>query len=149
MRIIKPAIIGIVVFFLVLTGITMLIPADQRISRAINIGAPKDRVAAMIADPRHWASWNKLSGDQLRVSVASASPDSILLDWVQADGKTFRGGFQLLQLRPDSLTVQWWFDFHLRWVPWEKIGSLVYDKQLGPPMEESLQTLKRLMENSP
>ncbi|MDP4151397.1 MAG: SRPBCC family protein [Bacteroidota bacterium] len=171
MRFIKLGLISIFVFFLVLTGLTLLFPSDQRISRAINIAAPRERVLAMVGDLRQWERWNKftsasglthvqfsspssgpgafLRADQLRVGIAAASPDSMRLNWDQSGGKSFRGGFQFLQLRPDSLTVQWWFDFHFRWYPWEKMSSLVFDKDLGPVMEESLNSLKQLMENSP
>jgi hypothetical protein len=90
-----------------------------------------------------------LSSDQLLVSESLAGPDRIEFNWRQTNGKNFTGGFNLLQLRPDSLTVQCWFDFHFRWYPWEKLGLLVYDKKLGPVMEESLAGLKRYVENSP
>jgi hypothetical protein len=43
-------------------------------------------------------------------------------------------------------TVQWYFDFVFRWYPWEKFSSIVYDKQLGPAMEKSLNNLKDLIE---
>jgi hypothetical protein len=171
MRFIKLGLISLFAFFLVLTGLTLLFPADQRISRAINIAAPRGRVLAMVGDLRQWGQWNKftsasgltherftspssgpgafLFADQLRVGIVAGGPDSLLLTWDQTGGKSFRGGFQFLQLRPDSLTVQWWFDFHFRWYPWEKMSSLVFDKDLGPVMEESLNSLKHLMENSP
>jgi hypothetical protein len=42
--------------------------------------------------------------------------------------------------------VQWYFDFVFRWYPWEKFSSIVYDKQLGPAMEKSLNNLKDLIE---
>jgi len=53
-----------------------------------------------------------------------------------------------VQVNPDSLTVQWWFELNLRWYPWEKLGVFVYDRKLGPVMEESLDSLKRYVENS-
>jgi hypothetical protein len=45
--------------------------------------------------------------------------------------------------------LQWYFDIKLRWYPWEKFGSIVFDKQLGPPMEKSLGNLKKLLEKNP
>jgi len=44
--------------------------------------------------------------------------------------------------------VQWYFDFHLDWYPWQKFQSIIYDKQLGIPMENSLQQLKQIVETS-
>ena len=45
-----------------------------------------------------------------------------------------------------STTVQWYFDFHLKWYPWQKFQSIVYDKQLGPEMEASLENLRRIVQ---
>lgn len=171
MRYIKLMLISGLVLFGMLTGLSMLFPANMRVSRAINIAAPRQHVYAAISDLRSWDSWNEfvrstpLTGknwsnpssgqgaefgsDQLHITLVQSTPDSIKMDWRQAGGKRFAGGFNILQLRADSLTVQWYFDFHFRWYPWEKMASLVYDKKLGPVMEESLSGLKRLMENSP
>jgi hypothetical protein len=171
MRFIKLALIGIFVFFVILTGITWLLPSEQRVSRAINIGAPARKVVQTVGDLSTWRRWNRfvggaglshvqisspstdsgafLSSDQLELYVLYSGADSMTIRWDQVKGKSFYGGFRFLQLSPDSLTVQCWFDFHLRWYPWEKLSSLVYDQQLGPVMEESLTGLKRYVENSP
>jgi len=45
------------------------------------------------------------------------------------------------------MIVEWYFNFHFRWYPWEKLGSMYYDKQLGPLMEKSLINLKSYIEN--
>ncbi len=44
-------------------------------------------------------------------------------------------------------TVQLYHDFHLKWYPWEKLGSIIYDKQLGPHMEKELAKLKEEVES--
>ena len=46
----------------------------------------------------------------------------------------------------DSLTLQWYSDFHLKWYPWQKLGSLFYENTYGVMMEEGLGNLKRLAE---
>ncbi len=43
-------------------------------------------------------------------------------------------------------TVQLYYDFYLKWYPWEKLESIVYDKQLGPVMEKELAELKEAVE---
>lgn len=43
-------------------------------------------------------------------------------------------------------TLQLYYDFHLKWYPWEKLASIVYDKQLGPDMEKKLATIKERAE---
>ena len=171
MRVIRLIIISAIVLFLVFTGITLLFPSHMRISRAINIAASKEKVFGAINNMSQWNHWNHfinnsslthqtisgpadgygayLQADQLKVMITASTPDSVKVNWSQATGKNFTGGFNLLQLRADSLTVQWYFDFHFRWYPWEKMSGILYDKQLGPVMEESLADLKHLTENAP
>jgi hypothetical protein len=170
MRFIKLGLISFLLFFLVLTGLSLLFPSHQRVSRAINIAASREKVYAAVSDLRAWDSWNRfvtnapltgrsisspssgkgaaIRSDQLTITILATGPDSVTIDWDQSHGKRFTGGMHLLQLYPDSLTVQWWFDFDFRWYPWEKFGSLVYDRKLGPVMEESLADLKHFLENS-
>ena len=46
----------------------------------------------------------------------------------------------------ESVTLQWYFDFHFHWYPWEKLGALFYDKRFGFVMEKSLVELKTYVE---
>jgi len=46
-----------------------------------------------------------------------------------------------------DMTVQWRMDFKLRWYPWEKFASLLFEKQYGTQMEEGLNRLKAFTEN--
>jgi hypothetical protein len=169
-RLVKFAVFGIVTLFLVLTALSLLFPANVRISRVINIAAPRQKVLEAVRDFRVWGQWNDFvratpltnvrysapswgSGavfrsDQLQITMKQADSGGILLNWDLTGGKQFAGGFQFLAANPDSLTVQWWFDFHFRWYPWEKLGVFVYDRKLGPVMEESLKGLKLFVENS-
>jgi hypothetical protein len=47
---------------------------------------------------------------------------------------------------PNTVTVQWYMDFHLRWYPWEKFSSLLLEKRYGPVMEKGLGNLRALLE---
>lgn len=171
MRFVKPVLISIIVLFLMLTALSLLFPSHIRISRAINVAATREKTYAAISELRDWDQWNTfirltdLTGislsspsfgkgafvrtDQLTISEEESSLDSVRFYWKQTKGRSFTNGFQLLQLRPDSLTVQCWVDFHFRWYPWEKLGSLVYDQQFGPVMEETLAGLRRYVEKVP
>jgi len=48
-----------------------------------------------------------------------------------------------------SVQVEWRAITKLHWYPWEKFGSIIYDKQLGPQMEQSLLNLSQLLEKAP
>jgi hypothetical protein len=171
MRIIKFLFISVLVLFGVLMALSLLFPSRLRMSRAINVAAPREKIDAAIGDLHQWEHWNRfisatpltnrsfstpasgvgafLHSDQLSLTVTAAAPDSMKLDWSLSNGKHFEGGFNILQSGGDSITIQSWFDFHFRWYPWEKLGILVYDKNFGPGMEESLSDLKQYLEKSP
>jgi len=164
MRIIKLAIISAIVLFLVVYGMSLLIPSHIRISRAANINVPKDSLAATLADLQQWKKWNELvnnpdltnlqittdsfSSDQLKIAKRLQVADTLITAWHQKSGRVFTSGFTW-QGTNNQLVVQWYFDFQLHWYPWEKFSSIVFDKQLGPPMEKSLSNLKKLLEKNP
>lgn len=167
MRYVKFALLSVVAFFIVLTALSLLFPSDTRVVRVINVAASRQRVAAAVSDFHTWGEWNDflhapltnikysspsrgagawLRADQLAIGMLSADSNGILVNWHPASGKQFRGGMQFLSVYADSVTIQWWFDFHFRWYPWEKLRILVYDRKLGPVMEESLKGLKQFVE---
>ena len=154
-----------------MTALSLLFPSHLRVMRVINVGAPRDKVLTAIGDLRAWGQWNTfvastpltnkrwssppagqgawMSSDQMTIHETAADSDGIALSWDLKGGKRYPGGMAISpSLYPDSLTVQWWFDLSFRWYPWEKLGLFVYDRKLGPVMEESLTGLKRYVENS-
>jgi hypothetical protein len=170
MRYIKFLFISAVSLFLALTALSLLLPSHLRISRVVNVAASRERTAAVIADLRGWNEWNQfvrntpltnkqystpasgkgawLSSRELSIHETGADTNGIVLQWDLKGGKRYAGGFDLLSVNRDSLTVQWWFDLYFRWYPWEKLGAFVYDRKLGPAMEESLDTLRQFLEKS-
>jgi hypothetical protein len=164
MRIVKLAIISAVVLFLVTYLFSLIIPSQIRISRAMNISVPNDSLRAQVTDLRQWKQWNELvnnpgltnqqykenefSSDQLNVTRQPSTGDTLFTAWRQQNARVLASGFTW-QGTGDQLVVQWYFDVKLRWYPWEKFGSIVFDKQLGPPMEKSLGNLKKLLEKNP
>jgi hypothetical protein len=171
MRIVKFLLISIVGLFVAMTALSLLFPSQMRVSRGINIAVGREKAYATVSDLRTWEQWNgfirgtpltgkslstpsagkgaALRSDQLVITEGISTPDYVAFDWNQLRGRRFEGGFNLLQVRPDSLTVQYWFDFHFRWYPWEKLGIFVYDRQWGPILQESLDSLKVYLEKVP
>jgi hypothetical protein len=162
MRLLKLLFISIVVFGLLILGLSLLFPSNVRISRAIDIGVKKEEIMNDVANLQQWQYWNDMtakeeltnkrfsdslfSSDQMRVKLISASPEAIITSWNRNQNESITSGFRLID-GENSTTVQWYFDFKLKWYPWEKFGSIIFDKQLGPPMETSLTNLKKFMEN--
>ena len=61
--------------------------------------------------------------------------------------KKIQTGWQIATT-PDSssVTVQWYMDFHLRWYPWEKFTSFVFERIYNPQLQKGLDNLKTFLE---
>jgi len=120
MRFIKLGIISLVAFALLITLISLFFPSDLRISKATDINASREKVGHYIYDP-----------------VARKS-------WYPIDTATLAGKFNILESGlPNTVTVQWYMDFHLGWLPWKKFSGLLLEKRYGPMMETGLDKLKK------
>lgn len=165
MRVLKLGIISLIVIGIIVFLFSLFIPSHVRISRAMTIAKSKSEIAAYIGDMRTWSEWNEMITSQdsssgnfekkqyisprLRVEIVNASEDSVITKWKYRSSEPINSGFYLVQSLSDTTVAQWYFDFHLDWYPWEKFGSIIFDQQLGPPMERSLLGLKNALENQP
>jgi hypothetical protein len=161
MRIIKLILISAVVFFLLLTAITSLMPSSIRVSRAIDINAPASIIKEHIANLNGWDYWEeythsftnkkisptKIEADSITVTLQQVSDTLITTLW-QQNGNHFIGGYTIIKQQENLTTVQSYYDFTLAWYPWEKLQGIIYDERLGPGMEKSLKQLKQLAEAS-
>ena len=166
MRLIKLAIISLILFFLLITGISLFIPSTVRISRAIQVDSGREEVINILSDLNSWKSWYP-GADSGQIIYKEQKPiaiepdpktsiqwrmkeitDSSVIYFLEGAGsKRVDNGWNLVR-EQGSLTVQWYMDFKLRWYPWEKFSSLLFEKQYGTQMEIGLGRLKRLVENN-
>lgn len=161
MRALKLFVISIILLFLLLIAFSSLLPSVIRISRAVDINVASEKLHAQLTNLKQWEQWNefikvladrkaegkRISSKQLMVTIRQSNTTSVSTLWVQQNGKSFPAVYKLIS--QDSVTtLQWYFEFRLKWYPWEKFSSLVYDKQLGPQMEQSLLNLKLLLEEA-
>ncbi len=156
MRLIKLAFISILLLFFVVTAISLLIPSDIRISKAINIHSGEDSIFALIRDTTKWKQWHPafISNDsatafpQIHIVQQSESDSEIVMHLQQGDKPEVVNGWKIYQYpHVDSLTLQWYMDFHLKWYPWQKFGSMLYEKTYGTMMEKGLENIKSRVEN--
>ena len=164
MRLIKLGLISFVVIFLIVFLISLLMPSHVRISRAVNIAAKQDRLAASLQSIDAWYLWNEavknaqpmeyidrekkqLVGKNLEITLVRTTADSVFTVWRNHNGKEIAGNLSLQQAGNVTI-VQYYFDFHQKWYPWEKFASINLDKQWGPSMEKSLENLKKLFEQN-
>lgn len=164
MRLIKLALISFLSLALLVTVISLLIPSTVHISKAVNLKAPKDSVLAQLQDAGNWRNWypgidtakplivdGVVKGAYFSVDTVNAV--MLKLDQVSSSGATalFTGrNMRQVENRwtliehpgSDSLTVQWYMDFNLRWYPWEKFASLLFESSYGMKMEQGLNALR-------
>lgn len=163
MRFVKLALISLVFFFLLLTGISLLLPSVTHISRAIDINAPADTVYNYIHNMAKWKYWyadydsstsyvstlnNGKSAvliiNKTTVTIKESLPTQIKAVWQTGKSEPLPGEFNFITQNPASqVTVQWHFTQKVKWYPWQKFASVASNKIIGPFMEKSLENLKR------
>ena len=164
MRLIKLAIISFIVFFLLITGISLFIPSHVRISKATDISAGKDSVLLQIKNAENWKNWYPgadtrelltengvtkgiRTGDGQGIVLMEVTDTSVIAgNAAPGIGKGEMGWNIIPSGDTGVVTVQWYMDFRFRWYPWEKFSSLLLEKRYGPLMEQGLGSLKKILE---
>lgn len=155
MRLIKLAFLSLIIFFAIITAMSLLIPSQVRISRAINL-ANADSLLFLIDDQDQWPRWHpafrvqnagELQQHKISISPLMKTDSLIVMQWKQAGKAPVLNGWRIHRFNPsDSVTLQWYMDFRLRWYPWQKFSSLFYEKTYGTFMEQGLQNIKGLVQ---
>ena len=169
MKIFRLLVLSIVILFLVITGISLLIPSHVRISRAANIRASADEIWLQVDDMRNWKEWNPFfsqvpaseiqqtdaNGDKpaatkidgTLIQLKEKKPDERIYVMNTKGRKTVINGWKFINNSVgDSSTLQWYIDFNLRWYPWEKFASLLFERSYGVRIEEGLRNIKKTVE---
>ena len=153
MRILRLAIISILIFFLLFTVISFFFPSHIRISKAINLKGDKDSIFILIADTKNWTHWHPAFRQEdvpqallqkgLVGKPLTQTDTLIAVQLIKNGNRSVVNGWQLHSFpSTDSLTLQWYMDFHLSWYPWHKFSSLFYEKTYGTMMEQGLTNIK-------
>jgi hypothetical protein len=169
MRFVKMIFIGALILFIVITIISLFIPSHVRISKAINVMAPANKVLQPVQDLHQWKLWYPLlkeipanevvfentdRGQTMKfktttVTILKSTPSQVLAEFSAQGGKKIQSGFNAITYsHVDSITIQWYMDFNLSWYPWEKFSSMLYEKMYGVTMERGLTNLKAIVEES-
>ncbi|TMI75597.1 MAG: SRPBCC family protein [Bacteroidetes bacterium] len=170
MRLIRFALLSIIILFLVVTAISLFIPSHIQISRIVSIKAEKDPVIGYIKDPAKWKEWypgldttklyyengiakgvilnNRDSAHPVYLHITKQTDGEVVAEMVPRRMRPVTNGWKLVSYPTnDSLALQWYMDFHLRWYPWEKFSSLLFEGSNGPRMQQGLNNLKNLVEH--
>lgn len=152
MRLIKLAIISFIIIFLVVTAISLMIPAQVRISRAINLHTDNHIVFALIKNEAQWPLWHPAYKDSVAAKswramdkkLVENSDSAYILQLQQKDRKAVTSAWIIHRYQhSDSTTLQWYLDFQLSWLPWDKFSSMFYEKTYGVMMEQGLSNIKQ------
>ncbi|RYY90244.1 MAG: hypothetical protein EOO15_03290 [Chitinophagaceae bacterium] len=115
MRILKLGLLSVFFLFLVWTLLSLLIPSSVRISKATEVRF----------------HWEERSDSLARVTLTHPGV------------RDLHNSFQLHRFEgADSLTLQWYIDFKLKWYPWEKFSSLFFENSYGNMMQTGLERMK-------
>lgn len=157
MRLIKLAIISFVVLFALVTVMSLAIPSNIRISKAINVKADKENIFPYITNRTTWPQWHPafkggdveqlLQQNKITLTTLAVTDTVVTIKWQQEGKRPVVNGWQVHSFAgADSATLQWYMDFDLPWYPWHKFGSLFYEKTYGVMMEQGLVDLKGLVQ---
>jgi thiamine kinase-like enzyme len=161
MKIIRLLLVSVVLLFIVVGLVGALLPSHVLVSRAIDIQSSKESIFHYTNNIAHWHSWmegmeaaNVINTDSLHASIAGTkivitqiTDTSVISSWTNQSGNTQISTIRLIEDTVHKrMIVQWQFEQDLQWYPWEKLGSIMNDKILGPMMEKNLNNLKIMVE---
>jgi hypothetical protein len=165
MRIFRFIIISLLVIFFITTIISLFIPSHVRIYKAIQINSSKDSVMKQLSEVSHWKNWypgadsskffyenNSIKGlildehNKQYIIITGRKQDEVTAEFVLPNKKIPTGWLIATNPGANSCTIQWYMDFHLRWYPWEKFSSLVFERVYHPQLQQGLDNLKRFLE---
>jgi hypothetical protein len=157
-RLLKLALISLIVLFGIVTAISLIIPSDIRLAKVITIKPEKDSIFGLLKNKERWHLWHPsfLNGandsilSNVTTNVISENDSLLIMQWSQPGKKSLDMGFQLIGVNNlEPATLQWYMDFKTSWYPWEKIGSLFYESNYGVMMEKGLLNIKQEIESRP
>ena len=161
MKLFKLASISFLLLFIVIGLIGALLPAQVLVSRAININTTKDNIKKYSTSINQWSLWMEglerakvenagamqadIAGS--KITILQITDSTVISQWINKNGNIQMSTLRFITDSVNRLTiVQWQFEEQLKWYPWEKLGSMMNEKILGPLMEKNLNNLKLLAE---
>jgi hypothetical protein len=169
-KILRLIIISIISLFLVLTIISLFIPSDIRLAKVVNVQTVADSVWPQLDNMKNWENWypgmkdtagrdllvldssnGRTTKIRLNNTVIRLNPqqaDEITADLEKGKRHNKMGWKVISYTQGDFVTVQWYMDIHLKWYPWQKFASLLFEKMYNPQMEKGLQDLKARLEQN-
>lgn len=160
--------LSIAFLFVAVMAVSLFIPSRVRISKAINVKTTIEKVEKQVGEMQRWKEWNpffsKVADKIIYKDTVDAVPQAMEINgttirWQQKEADEYIASMQragrkdvlngwksIAHPGTDSLTLQWYMDFQLNWYPWEKLGSILYERIYAANMELGLTNLKVALE---
>ncbi|UAY51439.1 SRPBCC family protein [Ferruginibacter albus] len=172
MRFIKPFLIGLTGLTIVITLMSLLLPSQIKISRAVVINSSAYKIYPQVADLRNWKNWQPLFADsgsaitysdslnknpfcdinsegrQLHIQMLSNMPSAIQFLLQSKNEKDIFNEISITPINTNQTQVEWKTLVKLSWFPWDKFRGIFIDRIIGPGYEESLNNLKKITETN-
>lgn len=173
MRLLKAFLVGATGLFIFITLLSLLIPANPRVSRTVLVNtAAKQNVYPQVADLKNWKNWHPVflpgvadirfgavtSGQNasceinykskiIRLTIIQADTAAITFT-LKAAGENDLTNQVVFSAEPatSQIKVDWIATTHLHWYPWEKFYAIFIDKLTGEGYETALNNLKLFIE---
>jgi hypothetical protein len=154
MKLIKFGIISCIVLFTMLTAIGLLFPSKIIVSRVIEINKQPKQIVTFINSVAGWKKWiegvNAIDSVSCKIgnsTIKFIEKSDTLVKQIFIDRQQNQQISQIRLIEAQNKTiVQWQFEQHIKWYPWERFSSMLNDKVIGSMMEIALQNLKKIAE---
>lgn len=167
MKFLKLALLSFIVFAVLITVISFFIPSQIHLSKVVEINSSDSLVMAEIGNPEKWKNWHpgietanynykngKINGFVLNKAkqqfllLKSINTNEVVSEFALGE-KTIISGWKIIPVNNNNATgVQWYMNFKLGSLPWEKFISLFYENIYGTQMQNGLDKLKLLLETN-
>lgn len=155
------------ILFSVLTIIGLLLPSVTRVSRTKDIEVPADSIRPLIFQIQQWEKWipgadsvgisieaydeyklvKSMKLGSFEITVQTRTDSSIVTNWSSADNPLQKSTISIYpHADGKSATLNWLFEQPVKWYPWERLSTMMFEKIFGIPMELGLEKLKAICE---
>ena len=160
MKLIKLAVISVLLLSILVTAISFLFPSTVIVSRAIEVKSTPEKIAYYAADLKQWNAWmSDWKQNQVRlqndtafigtqiIHFESKTDSSVNYQWVATGQAPYLVRIEWFPLEKGNYVIHWTFEQHVSWYPWEKFQTLLNEKLLGNKMGMELQNLQGVINN--
>lgn len=159
MRFIKLGFISVIILFIIALLMGLLLPSKVVVSRATDISGSADSIKPYIANLNNWYQWLPFQDTALQVKTengilllgktkvqALANNDTSFVTKWSSGTNNMIATFTIISHNSNLHTLHWQMVENVGWLPWQRLGTMMNDKILGPSMEQGLTNIKNKVE---